>query len=379
MPFGIANTRILGRRAAPVNDAAGRRGTGRLRAGQAGLPRPSGAGYRSVVSAPRHPLLERVARRTLSWTFFSWYWGDAIAVDGLLEASRAGIPEARAHVLTSLDRWARMGPDSFDDALAPGRAIVELVAEGDLAPAAAERFLASIDRLPTFDGSIPLLEPHRPAFRFGVCIDAVYHLPPALAAAGAWGGDRERVAQAVAIAERAVDLLACPAGWSQWYDAALRRNNGIPWSRGIGWALLGLLDLLDLLAAAGSVQGVGRIQDMAGAMLERLGASQGADGRWRSVLDDDEAACETSTSAFFVAAVHHPAAATLYEPPTAVLESAVAALTSSIDADGICQGVSADILPGWDVRPYRAFGVEPSPWGQGAALRALTALRGAAP
>jgi hypothetical protein len=39
--------------------------------------------------------------------------------------------------------------------------------------------------------------------------------------------------------------------------------------------------------------------------------------------------------------------------------------------------VSADVLPAWDLANYERFPVEPSPWGQGAALRALVALSAA--
>ena len=32
--------------------------------------------------------LTLVADRTTDWRFHCWYWGDAIAIDGLLEADR---------------------------------------------------------------------------------------------------------------------------------------------------------------------------------------------------------------------------------------------------------------------------------------------------
>jgi len=42
----------------------------------------------------------------------------------------------------------------------------------------------------------------------------------------------------------------------------------------------------------------------------------------------------------------------------------------------VVSGVSTDILPAWEVAAYREFTCEPSPWAQGAALRALAALHG---
>lgn len=308
--------------------------------------------------------LRMLAERTLRWRHLSWYWGDAIAIDGLLEAG------ARDDVAEQIERWATRAPDGFDDVLAPGRAIVALAADGAVSPRAAERFVAAVDRLPTL-GPMPALEPHRPVYRFGACIDAVYHLPSALAAHGRAHGDEARVREAVHMATWTVDALACPGGWAQWYEHPVGRNNGVAWSRGVGWALLGLLDLLEV---AGSAEGTDRAAEQATAMLDRLAATQGPDGHWRAVLDDDAAPYETSTAAFFVAGALHPAARGLWRPPADVLARAADAVRASVDADGIAQGVSADVLPSWDPESYRRFRCEPSPWGQGVALRAMNAL-----
>ena len=59
------------------------------------------------------------------------------------------------------------------------------------------------------------------------------------------------------------------------------------------------------------------------------------------------------------------------------IEAAAEAVLAAVGADGTYEGVSADILPGWDLTSYEQFPVEPSPWGQGAALRALVALASA--
>lgn len=325
-----------------------------------------------VVPPDIHELLERAAERTTRWQYFAWYWGDAIAVDGLLEANTVGVSSARADVVASLRRWLANCPENFDDVLAPGRAIVDLVVAGDLSTSAVDRFIGAVDRLPLLDGVIPALEPHRPTWRFGVCIDAIYHLPVALAAAALWREDEVLLRRSLLMAERTVELLECPTGWAQWYDDTVGANNGIAWSRGIGWALLGLLDLLQMVddeSLAGSLPAVVR------RMFDRLAETQGPNGQWRSVLNDDEAAYEASTSAFFVACALHPAAIARYPVPSHVLDRAKSAVIASVDPEGIAQGVSTDILPGWDITPYRVFDIAPSPWGQGAALRALVALR----
>lgn len=315
-------------------------------------------------------LLRLLAERTRRWRYFSWYWGDAIAVDGLLEAAALGVADAREDVAAQIEHWATTAPDSFDDPLAPGRAIVDLVVAGRVSSVAVDRFISSVERLPTL-GPVPALEPHRPAFRFGVCIDAVYHLPTALAAHGRVSGDDRRVREAVRMATWTVDLLSCPGGWAQWYDHALEQNNGIPWSRGIGWAMLGLLDLLDI---AGELDVTEEAETQATAMLSRLASTQGPSGNWRAVLDDERSPYETSTAAFFVASALHPVTRRLWTPPSDVLTHAADAVRASIDGEGLAQGVSADVLPSWDPATYREFQSEPSPWGQGAALRAVAAL-----
>ncbi len=317
--------------------------------------------------------LGSVAERTLRFRFGTWYWGDAIAIDGLLGAGEILGGSYRDGVINDLDRWARVAPISYDDALAPGRAVLELVTEGALAPTAADRIVAALDRLPLADGGIPLLEPQRPQFRFGVCIDALYHLPAMMFLAGVYRGEPEADRRAVQVATAIADLLRCPTGWAQWHDFSLGRNNAIPWSRGLGWAVLGLLDLLALVdhACASS------IVDIAGDILETLANDQVKSGHWPAVIGDSEAAEETSTAAFFVAAALHPEAAAVGLPARTKVESAITAVLQAISPDGTYEGVSADVLPTWDLASYQRFPVEPSPWGQGAALRALVALAGA--
>jgi hypothetical protein len=315
-------------------------------------------------------VLRSVADRTLRFRFGTWYWGDAIAIDGLLGADQVVGGPYREAVVGCLERWAELAPISFDDALVPGRAVLQLVAEGSLPTVAADRVVAALERLPLLDGTIPALEPHRPQFRFGVCIDALYHLPAMTLLAGDHRGDPAAERTAIGVATQILELLRCPTGWAQWYDFSLGRNNAISWSRGLGWAVLGLLDLLALVDHAGA----GNLVEAAGSLLETLASEQAPSGHWPAVLADPRAEEETSTAAFFVAAALHPQAAAVGVPVRSKLEAARAAMMQAVTADGTYAGVSADVLPTWDLANYERFPVEPSPWGQGAALRALVAL-----
>ena len=313
--------------------------------------------------------LRLVARRMGDWRFHCWYWGDAIAIDGLLEADSLGADGCRARVVETLLGWHAHCLPNFDDVLAPGAALIGLVLDGDLPAAAAERLLNQLEGLPLIHGVIPMLEPHRHAFRHGVCIDAVYHLPAAYALASRWRGDERLARKAVAIAVESMNCLRCAAGWAQWFDPTRRANNQVAWSRGLGWAVLGLLDLVRILEGRGTSEPL----DLAAQVMRRLADTQAADGHWAEVLDHAPSAIETSTATFYVAAALHPAARGL-ALPAAPLAQAAAACRRALAPDGTYTGVTADVLPSWDIRTYEHCPTEPSPWAQGAALRAFAAL-----
>ncbi|MEY2552816.1 MAG: unsaturated rhamnogalacturonyl hydrolase [Ilumatobacteraceae bacterium] len=304
------------------------------------------------------------------WRFHCWYWGDAIAVDGLLEADALGAGHYRSAVIDTLQRWNDHCLPNFDDVLAPGAAIIRLVMDGELPASAADRMLSRLEGLPTVHGEIPSLEPHRLVFRYGVCIDAVYHLPATYAHAARWRDDVGLARKAVSVAVDCMDVLRCESGWAQWFDPTRKANNGVAWTRGMGWAVLGLLDLID----ASDGRGTDQVADIAGQVMERLAATQQADGNWAEVLDHPPAGSETSTASFYVAAALHPAARGLVALPAEVLERATTACERALAEDGTFTGVTTDVLPSWDIATYEHCPTEPSPWAQGAAVRAFAAL-----
>lgn len=311
----------------------------------------------------------KVSEYTRRWPLAHWYWGDAIAVDGLLAVEEAGMAPGRDHVLAILQRWLRQVPAGYHDALGPGAAIARLVGQAYLPMAALDRFLDAVDSLPLLYGVVPILEPHLPRFRFGVCIDVLYHLPPALAAAGRLRQEPALLSKAVLTCSQILDKLRSPDGWAQWYDVAEDRNNGVAWSRGAGWAILGVLDTLNL--AEGHVE-TGELRHHASLLIQRLVATQGPTGHWGPILGRSDLADESSVAAFFLAAVGHPRVGVAV--PAAAIGAATTALLDCVAPDGVYQGVSADVFPDWNPSTYERFAVEASPWGQGAALRALAAI-----
>ena len=288
----------------------------------------------------------------------------------MLEADALGAGQYRDTVIETLQRWHDQCLANFDDVLAPGAAIIQLVMDGDLPAAAADRMLARLDGLPMVVGDVPALEPHRLAFRYGVCIDAVYHLPATYALASRWRGDADLARKAVSIAVNSMKVLRCASGWAQWFDPTMKKNNGVAWTRGLGWAVLGLLDLVQLVGD----ERAGEAGDLAGEVLELLAATQTPDGNWAEVLDHAPSGIETSTASFYVAAALHPATPRLVTLPPDVLERATAACQRALDNDGTYTGVTTDVLPSWDIATYENCPTEPSPWAQGAAVRAFAAL-----
>src|SRR4029078_10509633 len=240
--------------------------------GQAGSERRN---HRLMDDRPSSAsLLTAVADRMTDGRFHCWYWGDAIAVDGLLEADALGAGAYRGHVVETLQRWNAHCLPNFDDVLAPGAAIVQLVMDGELPESAAQRMLARLGGLPMVCGSVSALEPQRLAFRYAVCIDAVYHLPATYALASRWRDDAALAQRAVAIAVDSMQVLRCETGWAQWFDPTHKRNNNVAWSRGLGWAVLGLLDLVRILCGEHTGEGA----ELAGEVLGLLGGEQHRDG-----------------------------------------------------------------------------------------------------
>jgi rhamnogalacturonyl hydrolase YesR len=315
-------------------------------------------------------IIRKVAERTMAWRQGTWYWGDAIATDGLLAADALVAGPWTSAIVDRIDQWGRDALISWEDALAPGRAIFELVAKGTLPPSVGERVLAAIQRLPRNPQGVPLMRPHIPEWRDVVWVDSLYHLPAAVAAAAIWKDDASLRSDALAIAEATVSLLSVPDGLAHFYDGGLGRNNGVVWSRGLGWALLGLLDLRSLIDEPASPQ----IDQTIVQLLTRFAATQQPDGHWLTVLGDPNAITETSAAAFFVAAALHPAARRFTSVPNASVDRAAHAVLEAIDADGTYRGVSFDTHARWEVAAYEHPPTRPSPWGQGAALRALSAL-----
>jgi unsaturated rhamnogalacturonyl hydrolase len=312
-------------------------------------------------------LLRRVAARTRAYDFTVWFWGDAIAVDGLLDAAElTGETQSFEHVKRFLiDAGDR--PFTWVDHLVPGAALVRLAGAGASRDALdrATRLASWLERAPRA-GRQPLYRPDQPQYRHTVWVDSIYHLPPFLAALSRATGEKRYARQALDVWHAHSEVLRDPRGpfLAHSYDAGSRIRHGYGWGRGSGWALLGMIDTLRLLDEAPE-WAIAETRDLADAVL----AAQDSSGFWRTLLHDREAYLETSVTAMFGAALTAAAAAGLDRPSYS--EAADRAWRAVRDRS--CWGVSACTYAGLadidDDVMYKTLPTEVNVWGQGSVLR----------
>lgn len=326
-----------------------------------------------------HELLRRIARRTMRYDFAIWFWGDAIAIDGLLDAAEAmGEDEPRDFCLGYLERWVGRATE-WTDYLAPGSALLRLHA-ATRQPKLLDRALRLADwcihAVPKAPGTeIHLYRPDLPAYRHTMWIDSLYHVPPFLCRLGQATGERRYVDEGVAAYESHARALESDRGHllAHSYDTGADRQKGYGWGRGNAWALCGLLEVLECLPPRHARRAalLERFRKLAAAIR----ALQDATGCWRTLLHDREAYLESSTAAMYGFAFAKAMRLGLLDRGFApAAERAFAYMRGRIDDSGGLWGVSA-VTWSWtsphdEAGLYKSMPTEINVWGQGAALRA---------
>lgn len=336
----------------------------------------------NTILPPLRTQFDRIANRTLRFDMSEWFWGDAIAIDGLLDAAELlNNSDYQAAAVRWLKRWVdrflTRGP-IFTDHLVPGRALVTLYLSGNtdapwLEAAKALAFYLHHD-VPRAHGShAPLYRPDDPAYRHSVWVDTLYHEPPFFAALAEATGDMRYAEWAVQVALEHWRVLYDSQRrlLPQAIDTATDSARGWGWARGMGWALLGLADTLHRLPIAQTV----KLEPLTLELAQRVADLQDVTGFWHTVIDDREAYLETSTAAFFGAAYLRLARS----GQTRWLEHAASArraLLSRVDQEGAVWGVSAvtwaATSPEPDSSRYKVVPTEFNLWGQGSAMRLLS-------
>jgi unsaturated rhamnogalacturonyl hydrolase len=352
-----------------------------------------------VLSAREARLLERAADVLVGLPFSCWHYGDSVGFEGLLAASQTlGNPRYHGFAHGFMRAWAtRASPYRELDNTVPGHAmclVCEQTGDRHLLAAAQQlvRFLtqrrmvagvyAAFERAPLiepYDGSVlgaderELLADPGP----GVFVDCMHFDPPFLVHLGVLTGDSGLVDAGARQALAAVELLQDPdAGiFDHFYLARTGRGYGYGWSRGQGWALLGLLDVLERLPGVHQAAEplAGSLRALAGA----LAATQDSSGHWPVLVDEPDAFLETSASLFVAAGFARGIRLGLLDPELrAVAQRAYAAGLDAVAEDGSVRGVSKAVWACTARGHYLAVPTgEALPWGQGPLLLAASELR----
>ena len=324
-----------------------------------------------------HDVLRRVTDRTMLYDFTVWFWGDAIAMDGLLDAAELlDDPVPSRHCLRFYESWAGR-PLGWVDHLTPGAALLRLYRaerKGELLDAA-QRLAAWItDRVPRSSTGAALYRPDLPPYRHSVWADTIYHVPPFLSQLAQVTKDARFHDDALDVWTSHVRLLSDERSHllAHSYDTGALLTRGHGWGRGNGWVLYGMVDTLELLPAdhPGRPRALKSFEELSSAVL----GLQDQSGFWRTLLHDREAYLESSTAAFFGAVFTKGVRLGLLGHAYAkAAERAWDAMLSRIDREGNLYGVSActyaSTLPDDDVVMYRTLPTEVNVWGQGSALR----------
>jgi unsaturated rhamnogalacturonyl hydrolase len=209
----------------------------------------------------------------------------------------------------------------------------------------------------------------------GVFVDCMHFDPPFFVHFGEMTGDSALIDLGIGQALAHADLLQDESGlfWHFWLERTEQRY-GLGWSRGQGWALLGLLDVLEHVPHDHDDRP--RLVSAFERLCRALRETQHDDGSWNAVAQDPLSGTEGSTAAF--AATGFARAVRLGILDASFTDAALRAWSSAlagVDANGLLTDVSAAVRPSTSQTSYRhvpkGFLV---PWGQGPLLVAALAI-----
>ena len=350
----------------------------------------------SVRPAPVLDRVQAAADRLCSYPFACWHYGDSIGFEGLLAATDLlGDGRYEGFVHGAAKAWIpRAKPFREIDNTAPGYAMC-LLYERTSDEAVLEACLELAGFLTarrTLDGAFVAFEhaPLRPPYGgatlppdeqallddpgAGIFVDCLHFDAPFLVKLGRIAGDERLVEAGVGQALALTAVLQQPDGlFAHFFLERTRQTYGHGWGRGQGWALLGLLDVLEHLPDGHPEQGTLRVAlaRLAGALV----ATQEADGHWPTPIADRTSFHETSTASFAAAGLARGVALGLLDGSvSAVAERAWQASLASVSADGSTVGVSAAL---WACTAPSHYAAAPVgfqvPWGAGPFLVAARA------
>jgi len=322
-------------------------------------------------------LLHQTAQRTMDYDYTIWFWGDAIALDGLIEAAQLlGKTEPQDFCLRYFRRWAKQEL-GWNDHLTPGYALLRLyqITQDPSLLAAAQKLADFLlNEVPRTKDGAPLYRPDQPMYRHTIWVDTIYHVPPFYALLASISAETRYFDEALREWHGHVRWLSSEHGafLAHAVDTGNKLIKGYGWGRGNGWAVLGMVDTLELLPKdhPGYASALADFRRLCAALLPL----QDSSGFWRTLLHDREAYLEASTAAFFGATFAKGVRLGLLDAPYAeAAGKAWAAVQSRLLEDGSFVGVSACTWAGTapvdSAMMYKTLPTEVNVWGQGSALR----------
>lgn len=352
------------------------------------------------------PGFRRSADLLVGYRFEPWFYGDSVGLEGLLCASELledPFYEGFVHGMARGALARDIGPRPMDNTV-PGHVLTELaVRRGD------SRLLDGLGQLIAFLKSRPtvhgvpisleragLMKPYGgtplPSDESAlvddpgqaVYVDCIHFDPPFFVAYGIAVGDDELVKQGIAMAEAFADLLQGDRDLFDHFYLVKTDRTYIPgWTRGQGWAALGLLDVIESVGV--DDPRVGRLKASLVRLCSAMIETQRPDGHWGSLATVDSG-IETSAAAFF-ASVFPRMRRLGMSWPEADEAGALAfnAMVAAVDETGWLRGVSATVWSSTQMDHYLNVPLDHMvPWSQGPLLialheRARTAQEGESP
>jgi unsaturated rhamnogalacturonyl hydrolase len=319
-------------------------------------------------------LLARVANASLyypEYHYKAWGYGEWIAMEGLLLAAAvcenaryAGFVEGL--VSGWISKRERLLPT---DHVAPGVAMLSLY-ESTGERIYLERAHALADLLLSSPRSSRGPRLLRPDANTHVYVDCIYSDPTLFCKLGLVTKDTRWFLEVVNYTREFWDVLVDPQIPLLYHGYSDRTHShiGLLWGRGVGWALLGLVDeLVDLPPQTPGRNGLLRnLQEMA----VTLRTLQDADGNWHTVLNHPETYLENSIAAFVFAAFRKAMRFNLLDSTFAQCTArSWEAMVHGIQPNGQIQ--VSEATPEGDLALYQSLKLGVYPWGQGPVMRAI--------
>ena len=339
-------------------------------------------------------LLQRAAPQLIELEYETWNFGDSTGFEAMIRsADTLDSDELRTFAYGWFRSWATHAqPYERLDCTAPGLAMV-LAAEREENQSLLDAALGLANYLTSRRkiGSVyetwersPLMAPYGGeelpeeeqrilgAPPGGFFVDCLHFDPPFFAALARVTGDERWRREALEQAEGYIRALQKPSGLFDHFvlDGWGDRTFGPGWGRGQGWALLGLVDVVEQLELDFDHEVARSAISLIDAMLKL----QSADGSWPVVITDPQSGEEPSTAAFMATGFFRALKLGLVSGGdlTHSAERALDSVTSQCDDQGLLSGVSRAVMACTRASHYghvpRGFNV---PWGQGPLVLAL--------